>query len=182
MEKWARMPASRRGSRSAMGISPPMMLGRFGCFRRASGRRRWLKSSWLCALASLIFALDVQVKRRREGRPLYFTMRRRAHEAGMIWGSSAFRERPAACAARNAAALVARGALGGGGLADDRRWRRPGGNDRRRAHQGLFDQSRHQHAARRGPGGRRRRAEGECRVSADRRGDGQYRHRARASQ
>ena len=95
----------------------------------------------------------------------------------MIWGSSAFEKRPAAwcgVASRRGlrAALLA-------GLPDDRRRRRPGGNDRRRAHQGVFDHPRHQHAARRGTGGGRKRAKGECWVSADCRGDWEYWDRAR---
>ena len=58
----AAMPPARwRSSRSAMGMTPMMFV--CCCFRRrASGERRWLKSVVAAALASLIFALDVQLK------------------------------------------------------------------------------------------------------------------------
>ncbi len=69
------------------------------------------------ALASLIFALHVQVKRRREGRPHDFTTRRKAHEAGMIWGSSAFEKRRAALGGRKPSRFFRAALLAGVGLA-----------------------------------------------------------------
>ena len=99
----------------------------------------------------------------------------------MIWGSGAFQGRRSASrgasswgALRTALLATASLAMFGAGAG-------PRGNGRRRAHQGLSEQSRHQYAARRGARGGRKRSQGERRLSADRHRPGQCRHRARAT-
>src|SRR5579863_616018 len=62
------------------------------------------------ALASLIFGSDVQVKRRR-GSAAEFHDAARAHEAGMIWGSGAFRQRRVASRGLLRAAFLATAGL-----------------------------------------------------------------------
>jgi len=69
------MPAGWPAARSALEISTAMMPWVLAAFGERAGGGVWLKSVPAVALACLNFALNVRVKRRREGRPLDSTTR-----------------------------------------------------------------------------------------------------------